>query len=181
MDILIATDGSLDPEAAAGAVQRLHEDGDSVTLVTMLEFPREFLESYGKVTGVEQVVAIANEVGPGMLNFASGAKAAERMASGQQRPRVPAIEYFDAKAGRVLDPLHDALKARGIVSKKTWHKTEGKTASDILRAAESLGADLLIIGSHGHGRFEGLLGATGTKIVRRAEMDVFVLKNPPSG
>ena len=180
MDILIASDGTLDPEAAAAAVQRLYEQGDTVTAMTVLHFPREFLESYGKLTGVQEVTDLAEAVGPGILNFASGAIAAERMASEATRIDVPAIQYFEAAASTRLDPLLDALKARGIQAEKVWYKTEGRTASDIIRAADKIGADVLIIGSHGYGRFEGLLGATGTKIVRRAASDVLVLKNPPS-
>ena len=181
MNIIIASDGSLDPEVAATAVQRVYEEGDSVTLVTVLDFPRKFLESYGEALGVREVAAIADEVGPGTLNFASGAKAAERLASQRKRPDIPVIAYFEAWAARRLNPLRDALNSRGIDAKKTWYKTEGKTASDILRAADDIGAELLIIGSHGRGRFEGLLGATGAKIVRRANSDVLILKNPPRG
>ncbi len=178
MNILIASDGTLDPDAAAAAVQRIHQEGDSVTAMTVLNFPREFLESYGEATGVREIAAVAEEVGPGMLNFASGAKAAELMAGNEKTPDLPAIEYFAADAARRLNPLVDALKARGISAESTWYKTEGRTASDILQAADELKADLLVIGSHGHGRFEGLLGATGTKIVRRAAVDVLVLKKP---
>lgn len=178
MNILIASDGTLDPEAAASAVQRIHHDGDIVTAMTVLDFPREFLQSYGEATGVREIAAIAEEVGPGMLNFASGAKAAELMTADKKTPDLPAIEYFAADAARRLNPLVDALKARGISAESSWYKTEGHTASDILQAADDLEADLLVIGSHGHGRFEGLLGATGTKIVRRATVDVLILKKP---
>ncbi len=178
MEILIASDGTLDPEAAAATVQRIYSEGDNVTAMTVLDFPREFLESYGEATGVREVAAIAEEVGPGMLNFASGAKAAERMAGKEKTPDLPAIEYFAASAARRLNPLVDALKARGISAETTWYKTEGRTAAEILQAADDLKADLLVIGSHGHGRFEGLLGATGTKIVRRSSIDVLILKKP---
>ena len=180
MDILIASDGTLDAEAAAATVQRLYEEGDTVTAMTVLHFPREFLESYGQIAGVQEVTDLAEAVGPGILNFASGAIAAERLATKATRIDVPAIQYFEAAAANRLDPLLDALKARGFQAEKVWYKTEGRTASEILQAADKLGADLLIIGSHGYGRFEGLLGATGTKIVRRAESDVLILKTPPS-
>ena len=35
----------------------------------------------------------------------------------------------------------------------------------------------IVIGSHGHGRFEGMLGSTGTKLVRLASASVLVLRN----
>ncbi|MGZ8784831.1 MAG: universal stress protein [Acidimicrobiia bacterium] len=37
-------------------------------------------------------------------------------------------------------------------------------------------ADVLVIGTHGRGRFEGLLGSTGTKLARLAPCTVILVR-----
>ena len=39
MHILVATDGTLDPDAAAEAVARWHTEGDTVTVFTAMNIP----------------------------------------------------------------------------------------------------------------------------------------------
>ena len=57
-----------------------------------------------------------------------------------------------------------------------WAATENQTARTILGLASDYRADILVIGAHGQGRFEGPLGSTVTKIVRRAPMHVVIVK-----
>ncbi len=77
-------------------------------------------------------------------------------------------------------PLVAALGAKGVDAKSTWRTTENKTAKAIMDTMVELEIDLLVIGSHGQGRFEGLLGSTGTKLVRHAPASVLVLREPNS-
>ena len=41
-------------------------------------------------------------------------------------------------------------------------------------------ADVVVIGSHGSGVFQGLLGSTGTKIVRRSPRPVLLIRSATS-
>jgi nucleotide-binding universal stress UspA family protein len=75
-------------------------------------------------------------------------------------------------------PVVDALKERAIEAEARWWPTEHRTARAVVSAVKTLDTDLVIIGSHGRGRYEGRLGATGTKLVRDVPASVLVLRNP---
>jgi len=49
----------------------------------------------------------------------------------------------------------------------------------ICRAARELSADLIVIGSHGYGKLDRLLGTTAAKVVNHADRNVLVVR-PPS-
>jgi universal stress protein F len=48
-------------------------------------------------------------------------------------------------------------------------------------AAKGMHADLIVIGSHGYGTVDRLLGTTAAKIVNHAECSVLVVRTPPKG
>lgn len=176
MHILVATDGHLDPEKATDFVARLHEPDDTVTVLTALDHPREFLRDFAELTGVEEVAKIAHEARAGMMG--GGSMAAERMA-----PRVASGThvqqlnvYFTTTAQRRVKDLLARLESRGITATAMWSPTENQTAKTIMTVAAREGADVLVVGSHGAGRFEGALGSTVTKLVRRAPMPVLVIR-----
>lgn len=173
--ILVATDGNLDNERTADVVARLNEPGDEVCIVTAIQFPREFLRSVAKVAGVDDVADFAREAGAGVLGIGGGAKAAERFA---QRPVAdhPLGDYFAKTAHERTDGLRKLLTERGVDAVAAWASTENQTARTILEIADKYEADILVIGSHGRGRFEGPLGSTVTKVVRRAPMHVVIVK-----
>lgn len=78
------------------------------------------------------------------------------------------------KATRTSD-LVAALRARGIEPTIDIREGESPT-SDILKAIDDLGADVICIGSHGQGLFEGLLGSVGTKLTRLAPVPVVLIR-----
>ena len=175
--ILIATDGTLDDQRTADVVARLYEPGDEVCVMTAIEFPREFLSSVAKVSGVEDVARFAAEAGAGVLGIGGGAKAAERIAlSSKETADHPLGDYFAKTAHERTDSLRDVLRERGVDAVAAWASTEHQTARTILGIAETYEADILVIGAKGGGRFEGPLGSTVTKLVRRAPMNVVIIK-----
>lgn len=48
----------------------------------------------------------------------------------------------------------------------------------ICRTARDHGADLIVIGSHGYGGLDRLLGTTATKVVNHADRNVLVVRTP---
>ena len=48
----------------------------------------------------------------------------------------------------------------------------------ICRAADEEGCDLIVIGSHGYGGLDVILGTTAAKVVNHAERSVLVVRNP---
>lgn len=56
--------------------------------------------------------------------------------------------------------------------------TEVATAWDgICRAAKAVEADLIVIGSHGYGGLDRILGTTAAKVVNHADRNVLVVRN----
>lgn len=179
MNILVATDGTLRSDRAADAVARWYEEGDTVTVFTTLNVPTDFLRGLEK-SGVSAASEIAHEAGQ---TLSAGDRAAERLAGSMATKRKgtegsPVLKAMASTATMYTKPIVDALKERGIEAKATWRGTESKTTKTILAKVKDSDIDLLIIGSHGRGQFEGKLGGTGTKLVRYAPASVLVIRNP---
>lgn len=56
------------------------------------------------------------------------------------------------------------------------HVRLGQPADVVCDIAKEVGADLVVIGSHGYGPIERLLGTTASKIVHRAPCSVLVVR-----
>ncbi len=56
------------------------------------------------------------------------------------------------------------------------HVRVGLAADVVLDVAKEIGAELIVIGAHGYGVFERLLGTTASKIVHRATCSVMVAR-----
>ncbi len=57
------------------------------------------------------------------------------------------------------------------------HIRDGKPHEEILKAAEELGVDMIIIGSHGrHGLERAIFGSVAERVVKNAPMPVLVIK-----
>jgi len=179
MNILVATDGTLDVERAADAVERWYAEGDAVTVFTALNVPVDFLRNLGD-SGVKEASTIALEAGQGV-----GDRAAEQLA--HPRPikdapvDSPIMKALHATAVDRTEPLVAALENRGIKANATWTTTDNKTAKTILTFVDAWKAGLVVMGSHGSGRFEGLLGSTGTKIARRCPVSLLMIRNRNEG
>jgi len=179
MNILIATDGALDPQLAADAAARWYTEGDTVTVFTAMNVPTTFLRGMGD-TRVKDAAQIAHEAGRTM---GAGDRAAERLigalpAKTIKEPNLPVVSNLANTAVARTKPVIDALKERAIEAEARWWPTEHRTARTVVGAVKTLDTDLVIIGSHGRGRYEGRLGATGTKLVRDVPASVLVLRNP---
>jgi nucleotide-binding universal stress UspA family protein len=181
MNILIATDGTLDSREVADAVERFLTKDDSVTVFTSMNIPTEFLRGLND-SGVQGASQIALEAGQ---TLGAGDRAAERLAPtlpAKPMPKAdsPVLAALASSAHARTKPLVDALRMKGIEANSLWRSTENKTARNILITVKELDIDLLVIGSHGYGQFEGLLGSTGTKLVRHSPTSVLVLRRPTS-
>ena len=179
MRILVATDGHMDAEATTDLVVRLLEPGDSVTVLTVIDHPGEVLRSFADMGAMNDVEQILGDTGPGSLGFGSGTSTAEHLkqrSKAQKGQAQPLDKYFTDTANRLQKDLLERLQAKNVEAEAIWCPTEKKTARTILEATEHEKADLLIIGSHGVGRFEGRLGSTVTKLVRMSEIPVLLVR-----
>ena len=79
-----------------------------------------------------------------------------------------------------LSEEHLARLARRMGIRPTHQRVKtGRAAEEILGFADEIGADLIVIGSRGHGAFERMLiGTTAERVVRQARCPVLVVPLP---
>jgi nucleotide-binding universal stress UspA family protein len=85
---------------------------------------------------------------------------------------------YEAGARARLEELSAELRAAGCGS-VTPELRQGEPAVEILAAAAAADADLVVLGSHGHGFFDRLvLGSVSTRVLRRVPGAVLVVRHP---
>jgi len=169
MHVMIATDGGLAADKAAAIVSHLVGDGDAVTVYSVVEVPRRMLQEMRAAAGyasgdgaIDPTVEYRDEVGEASPTRWIG-------------DDVVVDRYVKAKVTERTGDLVAALKQAGISAEVVGEEGES-VARTVLAAVESRKVDVLCIGSHGAGRFEGLLGTTSTKIARTAQCPVLLIR-----
>jgi nucleotide-binding universal stress UspA family protein len=167
--VLVATDGTLDIATTSDFATSLAGPDGRVTVLTVVEVPRAFLRDMRAQWGATN--------GSGVM---ADDEYVETPAVPQQAPR--GWPGDDALIGRYLDdklemyttPLVTALVRAGVSAEGRVIESEN-VAGTILEQIEALDADVIVIGSHGQGLFQGLIGSTGTKVVRRSTKPVLLI------
>ncbi|HEV7293199.1 MAG TPA: universal stress protein [Devosia sp.] len=93
---------------------------------------------------------------------------------------VPASVYDDIRKANVDKSraiLKAAVRASGV-SAEMLHIEEQRPFQGILEAAERTGADLIVMGSHGHRGLERLiLGSQASKVLSLSAVPVLIIKS----
>jgi nucleotide-binding universal stress UspA family protein len=169
MHILVATDGQLDPATVAKFSAPLAGEDGKVTVLTVIEVPRAMLQELRGHFGDQE---------PPTLVRTDSETMSAGPAAGPPRswPGDDAIieQYLQNKRHQRCKAVVDALREAGI--KATSKVVEGPSARGILAEAKAENVDVIVVGSHGSGLFEGLLGSTGTKVTRLAKRPVLLLR-----
>jgi nucleotide-binding universal stress UspA family protein len=85
-------------------------------------------------------------------------------------------DYYAEEAAKVLEPVKAAL-ARNGVGNVTIEQRHGHAAEEILKAASAAGAELIVMGTHGHGLFgRALMGSVATKVVSATAISVLLVQ-----
>ena len=89
-----------------------------------------------------------------------------------EEAREQAKSYYS----KVMEDAAEHLKQRGLSAK--IHIDFGKPADTILRIAEDLRVDLLVLGTHPHSALRRrVLGATADKVIDHANCSVLVVRH----
>jgi nucleotide-binding universal stress UspA family protein len=165
---MVATDGSLDAKKTAMIAANLTHGGGSVTVLAVVEVPRQMLND---------------------MRRASAASSATQPIDPEYRrtqaPDAPATRWVgdDAVVSRYVNDVVESrtsdlvaeLEAAGV--EHTVLGVEGENAArSVLDAATQHQPDVLCLGTHGMGRFEGLLGSLSTKVARMAPCSVLLIR-----
>ena len=128
--------------------------------------------SDGAKLALEKVVAFAKLANPELHLLAVGRipEYAETV-SETEEAREQARSYYS----KIMEDAADHLKQRGLSA--TVHIDFGKPADTILRIAENVGVDLLVLGTHPHSAARRrFLGATVDKVIDHAHCSVLVVR-----
>lgn len=94
----------------------------------------------------------------------------------QERIDVPLGELTSEHAARVLADAVLAAQANGAIRVSSRSRS-GDPTEEIIGLAEDWQADLIVIGSRGHGRLAGLLlGSVAQKVLAHASCPVLVVR-----
>jgi nucleotide-binding universal stress UspA family protein len=84
-------------------------------------------------------------------------------------------EFLIGNARRQLQELAKAIPAERV---EQIEATFGTAWDAICTTAREKSADLIVIGSHGYGRLDRVLGTTAAKVVNHADRNVLVVRTP---
>lgn len=89
----------------------------------------------------------------------------------------PLVEDLEGVAAEALDKAADELAPLGVTPQV--HRAQGDAAQEILRLAETLRPDVVVVGSHGRNAVERLfLGSVSDSLVRHFPGPVLVVRPP---
>jgi nucleotide-binding universal stress UspA family protein len=85
-------------------------------------------------------------------------------------------DYYAEESAKVLDPVK-ALLAQHGVGNFTVDKRHGHAAEEILKSAAAAHAQLIVLGTHGHGIFgRALMGSVATKVISETDTSVLLVQ-----
>ena len=168
MHVLVATDGHLDSELAAKMAHSLADDGP-ISVLTVVEIPRRFLTTMREAHMQTDVL---------MLDHEDVSVRASDVREHSSWPGDDAViaRYLDNQREQRTSELVAALEARGHHPTVLARESDDTTAKTIIDTINEIEADVVCIGSHGAGVFDGLLGSTGTKLARLSPCPVLLLR-----
>ena len=84
--------------------------------------------------------------------------------------------YYAEEAAKVLDPVTKYLDEQGVTGYAVQVR-HGHASEEIVAAAKDAGADLIVMGTHGHGMFgRALMGSVATKVIAESPVSVLLVK-----
>ena len=171
MHVMIATDGSLDAKKTAQIAANLSGQDGRVTVLTVVVVPRGLLNEMRAVVEFDSADESLQQL---RVEYRT-AQARNPPVSRWVGDDAVVSHYVSGKVADRTNELAAELEALGV--EHTVVGEEGENASQsVLAAARTLDADALCIGTHGLGRFEGLLGSLSTKLTRLAPCTVVLMR-----
>jgi nucleotide-binding universal stress UspA family protein len=170
MQVLVATDGSMEVDRAADFAVALAGSEGATTVATVVQVPRRLVADLKAKYGDQPPVSIDTDA-----EYVGAPRSGAALEKGWPGDDALIDRYLGDKRMEICKPVVEAIRMRG--GNATSIVEEGDEVEEtIMRVAGELGADVIVVGSHGHGAFQGLLGSTGAKLVRRSPIPVLVIR-----
>lgn len=170
MQVLIATDGSMDIDRAADFAVALAGDAGATTVVTVVQVPRRLVADLKAQYGDQPPVSVETDA-----EYVGAPRSGAVLEKGWPGDDALIERYLGDKRVQICKPVVDAIRLRGGDASSTVEESD-EVEETVMRLARDISADVIVVGSHGHGAFQGLLGSTGAKLVRRSPVPVLVIR-----
>jgi nucleotide-binding universal stress UspA family protein len=170
MHVMIATDGSLDAAKTAALVAPLADNGGRATVFTVVEVPRGLIDALRGSSGdpADSRARVAS------VEHRS-TQAADPPVTSWTGDDAVLANYIESAVKNRTSELVAALQAAGVEHSVVGEEGEN-AARSVLDAIDAHDVDVVCLGTHGLGRFEGLLGSLSTKVARRASCSVLLVR-----
>lgn len=170
MHVLIATDGSMDVDTAADFAVALSGDGGATTVATVVQVPRRMVADLKAQYGDQPPVSVESDA-----EYVGSPRSEASLEKGWPGDDALIDRYLGDKRVEICKPIVEAIRLRGGEATSTVRESD-EVEDTLMGLATELGAGVIVVGSHGHGAFQGLLGSTGAKLVRRSPVPVLVIR-----
>jgi nucleotide-binding universal stress UspA family protein len=170
MHVLVATDGKCGTDAAAKFAHALAGPKGSTTVLTVVPIPRQLVSQLRMQWG--ETPGSTTDIDAEYVGAPGGERALARSFPGDD---AIIDQYLGNKRIELCKPVVEEIRARGGEARSEVREGH-EISAEIMKVAADSDVDVIVIGSHGHGSFQGLLGSTGSKLVRRAKRPVLVLR-----
>ena len=168
MKVVIATDGSMDVATALPYVAPLAGD-EEIVVLTVIEVPRALLRDMRLVYGGGEGVAVETD-GEYVAN-----KVADMSVTSWPGDDALLDRYLEDQGEQRAGVLAEGLAATGLNVRVDVREGED-AAAGVLAALSELEADVVVASATGRGLFQGLMGATSTKLARLAPCPVLLIR-----
>lgn len=149
--MLIATAGVLPADPVAEMVSRLAGPGGSITVMTVIEVPRSFLET----TDDERRFFLNEEPEVSRID-------------------AKATRYLEERGRRLVDPIVAAFRARGWTA--TARYIEGSDPAEaIIQAANEVAAELIVMGATRPLFADSSWGSVSAGVMQRAACPLLLI------
>jgi nucleotide-binding universal stress UspA family protein len=174
VEVLVATDGNLNPDRVARFAAPLAGADGTVTVLTVVEIPRRLISELRTAFGERAPSRV--EADGEYVGITTDSGDPPRSWPGDQ---AMVDRYLADKEADWCEPIAAALRADGVNA--VTKAVEGEHAAKaIVRECSTSNADVIVVGSHGEGRFEGMLGSTGSRLARLSKCPVLLLRGNPA-
>ena len=152
MHVLIATSGVLNPEPVVEFTRHLLGQNGRVTLITVIEVPRAFLED---------------------LHASDG-----RPLSSEEGREEAVARYLEERGRKAVEPVRIALESARIPSDVRFVEGED-AAAGIAQAADALDADIVIVGATRPIFNRDAWESVSARVMLESGRTVLVVPSPP--
>jgi len=141
------------------------------------------LKMYKKVVVALDLSESSNKILQAAIQFADGDSGKiELLHVVESIPTTYGMESFAVDLNQIQDQIMDASKqelqefaGKHNIGTDRTHTVLGSPATEIRGLAEDLGADAIVLGSHGRSGWKLMLGSTANKVLHGAKCDVLTV------